>query len=97
MSKKISKYISLFDYSDKCLIVLSVTSDSASIASFATVTGAPIGKTSDHSDKCFIVLSVTSGSASIASFATVTGAPIGKTSAYLSLAFSLCTGLVKNY
>ena len=36
MSKKISKYISLFDYSDKCLIVLSVT-NSASIASFATV------------------------------------------------------------
>ena len=32
---------------------------------------------------------------SIASFATVIGAPIGITSASLSLAFSLCTGLVK--
>ena len=42
-----------------------------------------------------IVLSVTSGSVSIASFATVIGAPIVITSASLSLAFSLCTGLVK--
>ena len=42
-----------------------------------------------------IVLSVTSGSISIASFATVTGIPVGITTASLSLAFSLCTGLVK--
>ena len=42
-----------------------------------------------------IVLSITSGGVSIASFATVIGAPIGITSASLSLAFSLCTGLVK--
>ena len=42
-----------------------------------------------------IVLSVTSGSASITSFATVIGIPVGVTSAILSLAFSLCTGLVK--
>ena len=61
MSKKLSKYISFFDYFDKCLIVLSETS----------------------------------GDVSIASFATVIGAPIGITSASLSLAFSLCTGLVK--
>ena len=63
MSKKLSKYISFFDYFDKSLIVLSVTS----------------------------------GDVSIASFATVIGAPIGITSASLSLAFSLVTGLVKNY
>ena len=43
-----------------------------------------------------IVLSVKSGGVSIAFFATVIGAPIGITSASLSLAFSLCTGLVKN-
>ena len=49
----------------------------------------------DHFDKYLIVLSVTSGSISIASFATVIGIPIGITSASLSLAFSLCTGLVK--
>ena len=42
-----------------------------------------------------IAFSVTSGGVSIASFATVIGAPIGITSASLSLAFSLCTGLVK--
>ena len=49
----------------------------------------------DYFDKSFIVLSVTSGGVYIASFATVIGAPIGITSASLSLAFSLCTGLVK--
>ena len=61
MSKKLSKYISVFDYFDKSLIVLSVTS----------------------------------GGVSVASFATAIGKPIGITSASLSLAFSLCTGLVK--
>ena len=49
----------------------------------------------DYFDKSLIVLSVTSGGVSIASFAAVIGAPIGITSASLSLAFSLCTGLVK--
>ena len=49
----------------------------------------------DYFDKSLIVLSVTSGGVSIASFATATGAPIGITSAGFSLAFSLCTGLVK--
>ena len=63
MSKKLSKYISFFDYFDKSLIVLPVTS----------------------------------GGVSVASFATVIGAPVGITSASLSLTFSLCTGLVKNY
>ena len=50
----------------------------------------------DYFDKFLIVLSVTRGRVSIvASFATVIGAPIEVTSASLSLAFSLCTGLVK--
>ena len=44
--KKLSKYISSFDYFDKSLIVLSVTTGSISIASFATVIGAPVGITS---------------------------------------------------
>ena len=39
MSKKLSKYISFFDYFDKSLIVLSVTSGGVSIGSFATVIG----------------------------------------------------------
>ena len=46
MSKKLSKYICFFDYFDKSLIVLSVTSAGVSIASFATIVGAPIGITS---------------------------------------------------
>ena len=47
MSKKLSKYLSFFDYFDKSLIVLSVTSGGVSIASFATVIGAPTGITSE--------------------------------------------------
>ena len=43
MSKRLSKYIASFDYFDKSLIVLSVTTGSISIASFATVIGAPAG------------------------------------------------------
>ena len=45
MSKKLSKYVSFFDFFDKSLIVLSVTRGGVSIASFATVIGAPIGIT----------------------------------------------------
>ena len=41
-SKKLSKYITSFDYFDKSLIVLSVAVDSISIVSFATVIGAPV-------------------------------------------------------
>ena len=37
MSKSLRKYIASFDYIDKSLIVLSATSNSISIASFATV------------------------------------------------------------
>ena len=43
MSKRLSKYIAFCDYFDKSLIVLSATSGSISIASFATVIGAPVG------------------------------------------------------
>ena len=43
MSRRLSKYIASFDYFDKSLIVLSVTTGSISIASFATVVGAPVG------------------------------------------------------
>ena len=39
MSKRLSKYIASFDYFDKSLIVLSATSGSISIASFAAVIG----------------------------------------------------------
>ena len=43
MSKRLSKYIASFDYFDKSLIVLSGTSGSISIASFAKVIGIPVG------------------------------------------------------
>ena len=43
MSKRLSKYITCCDYFDKFLIVLSAISGSASIASFATVIGTPVG------------------------------------------------------
>ena len=43
MSKKLSKYISFFNYFDKSLIFLSVTSGSVSIASFTAVIGIPVG------------------------------------------------------
>ena len=43
MSKRLSKCIASFDYFDKSLIVLSVTTGSISMASFATVIGAPVG------------------------------------------------------
>ena len=66
MGKRLSKYISFFDYFDKSLIVLSVTGGSVSIAPFATVI-------------CKHLIGIT----------------VGITSASLSLAFSLCTRLVK--
>ena len=42
-SKKLSEYVTIFDYIDKILIVLSVTTGGLSIISFTSVTGAPVG------------------------------------------------------
>ena len=42
MIKSLSKYIASFDYFHKSLIALSVKTGSISIASFATVIGAPV-------------------------------------------------------
>ena len=42
MSKRLSKYIASFDYFDKSLTVLSATSGSIYISSFATVIGIPV-------------------------------------------------------
>ena len=41
-SKKLSKYVTAFDYIDKILIVLSATSSGVCIISFASVVGAPV-------------------------------------------------------
>ena len=58
MSKRLSKYIASFDYFYKSLIVLSVTTGSISIASFATVIGAPVGM---MSASCSLAFSITTG------------------------------------
>ena len=42
MTKRLSKYIASFDYFNKSLIALSVTTSRISITSFATVIGAPV-------------------------------------------------------
>ena len=55
ISKNISKYIASLDYFDKSLNVLLVLSGSISIASFATVIGAPAGIS------CGLTFSITSG------------------------------------
>ena len=53
MRKKLSKYIYFFDYFDKSLIFLSVTSGDVSIESFATAIRAPIGITSAYFSLAF--------------------------------------------
>ena len=58
MGKNLSKYIASFDYLDKSLIVLSVTTGSISIASFATVIGAPAEM---MSASCILAFSITTG------------------------------------
>ena len=58
MSKRLSKYISSFDYFIKSLIVLSVANGSISIASFATVIGAPVKMKSESFSLAF---SITTG------------------------------------
>ena len=42
-SKKLSKDVTVFDYIDKILIVLSAKTGGVSICSFTTIVGAPIG------------------------------------------------------
>ena len=46
MSKRLRKYIACFDYFDKSLTVLSVTTGGISIESFPTAIGAPVGMAS---------------------------------------------------
>ena len=58
MSKRLSKYIASFNYFDKSLIILSVTTGSISIASFAIVIGAPAEM---MSASCILAFSITTG------------------------------------
>ena len=55
MSKRLSKYIASFDYFGKSLIFLSVTTGSISVASFATLLGAPIGLVSANFSLAFSI------------------------------------------
>ena len=55
MSKKLSEYFASFDYFDKSLIALSVTTSSLFIASFATVIGAPVGIASASFSLVFLI------------------------------------------
>ena len=45
-SKKLSKYVTIFDYIETILIVLSATSSGVSIISFASIIGVPAGRAS---------------------------------------------------
>ena len=58
MSKNLSKYIASLEYFGKSLIVLSITTGSISIASFAAIIGAPVGI---MSTTCSLAFSVTAG------------------------------------
>ena len=58
ISKNVSKYIASLDYFDKSLNVLSILSWSISIASFASVIGAPSGIIGAS---CGLTFSITSG------------------------------------
>ena len=49
----------------------------------------------DYADKLFITLSASFGALSIASHATVVGIPVGIAGAYLTLIFTVTTGVVK--
>ena len=42
-SRKLNKYVAVFDYIDQALIVLSATSGGVSIISFTSIAGAPVG------------------------------------------------------
>ena len=59
MSKRLRKYIASFDYFDKSLIILSVTTGSSSIALFTTVIGAPVGMVSTSISLAFSIFTGT--------------------------------------
>ena len=57
-SKKLNKYVTIFDYIDKILIILSVTSSEISIISFASAIGASAGVVSAS---LTLIFSITTG------------------------------------
>ena len=57
-SKKLNKYVTIFDYIDKILIVLSATSSGVSIISFTSIIGVPDGIASASFN---LIFSITAG------------------------------------
>ena len=57
-SKNLSKYVTIFDYIDKILIVLSATSSGVSIISFTSIIGVPAGMASASFT---LIFSITAG------------------------------------
>ena len=57
-SKKLNKYVTIFDYIDKILIILSLTSSEISIISFASAIGALAGVVSAS---LTLIFSITTG------------------------------------
>ena len=55
MKKRLSKCIASFHYFGKSLIVLSATTGNISIASFATLIGAPVGMVSASFNIAFLI------------------------------------------
>ena len=58
MSNKLSKYIAVFDFFDKAIIVLFATSRETSIISFTSVIGVPVGIASANFS---LIFSLTTG------------------------------------
>ena len=61
-NKKLNRYVTIFDYIDKILIVLSATIGEISIISFTTTIGAPVGIASASFT---LIFSLTTGSLKI--------------------------------
>ena len=57
-SKKLSKYVTIFDYIDKIFIVLSATTGGVSIISFTSIIGGPVGIASTSFT---LIFSITTG------------------------------------
>ena len=57
-SKKLNKYVAVFDYIDKILIVSSAASGGVPICSFTSIVGAPVGIASAN---CTLIFSLATG------------------------------------
>ena len=83
MSKRLSKYIASFEYFYNSLIILSITTGSISIASFATVIGVPLGTVSASFSLAFLIST------------GIIKKLLQATRYKFSLAFSTSTGIIK--